>query len=152
MDNVRMQLIDNWSNCACVIGRGVSTAVWVIALKFFTSGSSCRAKPGRRGAIGEYQRSILTYTRRGNGRIAVAQSHQRSGLLTAGHYPQRAPGPVDNGEGQRHSTPALVGTAHGDIRLDDIENRVSRHQRWGVAVRSEAEMHEVEHRRRAGYS
>src|SRR5262245_27564845 len=34
IDSVRMQLIDNWSNCASVIGRGESTAGLAIALIF----------------------------------------------------------------------------------------------------------------------
>src|SRR5262249_1282686 len=34
IDSVRMVLIDNWSNCASVIGRGESTAGLAIALIF----------------------------------------------------------------------------------------------------------------------
>src|SRR5215510_13186341 len=34
IDSVRMQLIDNWSNCASVIGRVESTAGLAIALIF----------------------------------------------------------------------------------------------------------------------
>src|SRR4029077_11341755 len=34
IDSVRMQLIDNWSNCALVIGRGESTAGLAIAFIF----------------------------------------------------------------------------------------------------------------------
>ena len=107
------------------------------------------AEPLRRRAIGEDQRPILTHVRRRDGWIAVAQAHERSSLLTAGHQPQHAPGPVDDREGQRHPAPALVGAGHRDVRVGDIEDRISRHQRCGVAVRAEAEMNEVEHGRRA---
>src|SRR5262245_6067690 len=34
IESVRMQLIDNWSNCALVIGRGESTAGLAIAFIF----------------------------------------------------------------------------------------------------------------------
>src|SRR5262245_30376525 len=34
IESVRMQLIDNWSSCALVIGRGESTAGLAIALIF----------------------------------------------------------------------------------------------------------------------
>src|SRR5262249_30029339 len=50
IDNVRMQLIDNWSNCALVIGRDDPGAAVVIALIFASPTSrSCRASLLPRG-------------------------------------------------------------------------------------------------------
>jgi hypothetical protein len=143
-----MQLIDNWSNCALVIGGGEFTAAGVIVLIFASPNSRCAELFCRR-AISKYKRPILMHTRRRNGWIPVAQANEHSSLLTAGHQPKDAPGPVDDWKGQGHPASALVGAGHRDVCVGDIEDRIPRHQRCGVAVCSEAEMNEIKHRRQA---
>ena len=44
----------------------------------------------------------------------------------------------------------LVGARQRDVAVGHVEHRVARHERGRVAVRAEAEVHEVEHGRRAG--
>ena len=55
----------------------------------------------------------------------------------------------DDRKGQGHAAPALVGGGHRDIRIVDVEDRIAGNQRCGMAIRPEAEMNEVKHRRRA---
>src|SRR5215467_1301181 len=80
IDNVRMQLIDNWSNCVLVIGRGDPGAATVIVLIFASPTShSCRASLLPHGQQAPSPGPDVR--ERWNGRIAVAQAHECCGLL-----------------------------------------------------------------------
>src|SRR3954447_22922337 len=82
--------------------------------------------------------------------IGGTEANERAGLLTPGHHPEAVPGPVDDGVRQRHPTSALVNPGQSDIGVGDVKHRVAGDQGGGMAVRPEAEVNEIEYRRRAG--
>ena len=51
----------------------------------------------------------------------------------------------ERGVGERHPAVALVGTGRGDEPVGLAEHRVAGHERRGVTVVAEAEVHDVEH-------
>ena len=75
---------------------------------------------------------------------AVEQLGEPRGLARAGHEPQPPPRAVERRQRQRHAAQALVFAAQRHVAVRDLEHRVARHERGGVAVGAEAELHEVE--------
>ena len=105
-----------------------------------------RLQPPCRCPVGEHQGLVLVNPPGWNRCIASAEAHQHFRLLTPGHQPQDAPRPIEQGIGQRHSSPSLVGAGRCNVGVGDVEHGVSGHKRGGVAVRPQAQMGEVEHR------
>src|SRR5215469_16673935 len=108
-----MQLIDNWSSSASLIGRDecrLARAVAVISrlqLAFRLSmifsenryplfGITLAAEPLGCRAIGEDQGTIPTHAGCRDRSIAIAQTRQGLGLLAPRHQPQDPPRPVDD--------------------------------------------------------
>src|SRR5215831_10477144 len=98
IDRVRMQLIDNWSSSASLIGRDKCLLAWAVAVisrlqlafrlsmifsenRYPLFGIMRVAEPLGCRAIGEDQGSIPTHAGCRNRSIAVAQTRQRLGLL-----------------------------------------------------------------------
>src|SRR4030095_7554042 len=51
--------------------------------------------------------------------------------------------------GQRHPATPLIDSSQRDVRAGDVENGISRYERRGVTVWTEAEMREIEYDRRS---
>jgi hypothetical protein len=78
----------------------------------------------------------------------AAQSGEHRRLVLTGDQPEQRP--VEGRKGQRHPAPSLVQPRERDVGVRDIEHRITRNQRRGVSVGTQAEMDEIENRRRAG--
>lgn len=103
-----------------------------------------------RRSVGEHQGMIPAHTAGRNRWITIPQPHQHVPFLTPRHYPKDTSGTIEDGIGQGHTPPPLVRPGGRNILVRDIKSRISRHQRGGVAVGTETQVDEVQHRRRAG--
>ena len=65
---------------------------------------------------------------------------ERVHLVVARHEPEDLPRPVEHGVGQRHPPPALVLAGERDVAIGDVEHRIARDERRGVAVRAQAQV------------
>ena len=62
--------------------------------------------------------------------------------------PEHAPRAIDRGIGQRHPAPSLIQPGDGDVGVDDVEHWIARNERRGVSVGAQAEVDEIQNRRR----
>jgi len=83
-------------------------------------------------------------TRPADGLVTGAQPWKAPDLLRAGHHEQHAARPVEHRVRQRHPPVALIGLRQRDIEIGFYEDRIAGHQRCGVTVRPESQMHEIE--------
>src|SRR5712692_5503189 len=115
---------------------GASYGIWSLVLGIFQG--SCRC------LVGEHEGLILVYAPGWNRGVGVDETHERLSLILPGHEPEDAPRTIDDGIGQRHPPPALVNSGHCDISIGDVKDRISGNQTGGVAVRSEAQVNDIE--------
>src|SRR5713101_2899989 len=106
--------------------------------------------PTRSGAIRQDHSAIRANTASWNRNISSLQACEHSCLFTAGHKPQHKSGAVDNRIRQRHASPSLVDSGERDVRIFDVEDRISRYQRRRVPIGSKSEVNKIEHGRRTG--
>ena len=109
------------------------------------------SKRAGRIVVGQHERAVLTDSSGWNRTIGGVQTRQHVGLLRTGHQPDDAPRAIEHGIGQGHPAPALIRPGERDVGVGDVEHRIPGHQRRGMAVRPEAQVCEIEHRRSAGY-
>src|SRR5215469_14693100 len=85
-----------------------------------------------------------------NRHIALAQTPERFNFILSSYEPEDATCTVKNWIRQRHPAPPLVDPRQGDFRFGDVQNRISRYERSGVAVWTKTEMDKVQDRRGSG--
>ncbi len=61
-----------------------------------------------------------------------------------------SPGTIQQRICQRHAATFLINAGQRHVGIRNIQNRIAGNQRSRVAVRAESQMHEIQHRRRAG--
>src|SRR5262245_47736379 len=102
------------------------------------------ASSGRaRGPIGENERAAAPNPPGGNRRVAGEKLRQWHCLVGPGDEPQKPVGTREGWVGQRHPPAAPIVAGHGDGPVDDVEDRVARKKRGGVAVVSQTEVDEI---------
>src|SRR5215472_13500774 len=97
--------------------------------------------------VGEDQGVVPLNPAGWNRHIAFAQTRERRNFILSGYEPEDAACAVKNRIRQRHPAPPLVDSSQGDFRIGDLQNRISRYERGGVAVWTKTEMDKIQHRR-----
>src|SRR6266568_7376882 len=103
-----------------------------------------------RRTVGDDNGTVLTHPRGRNRLVAVEQAPQHRDLVASGDEPKNAARAVDHRIGQRHPTPSLIDLGQRNIGVSDVEYWITGYQGGRMAVGPQAEMDEVEYRRRAG--
>ncbi len=130
-----------WSVGCHRFGSGRGSSVLVLR--------RCRSRDAA-AAICHHQRCSGSTRPGRDRRVAREQRGQGVGLGGTGDQPQQAVGAGEARVGQGHSPSTLVlPRGRGHEAISDLEHRVIGYQRCGVAVGSEAQMHEVERLRAA---
>jgi hypothetical protein len=101
-----------------------------------------------RHAVSEHEGVLLPDAASRNRPIALAQPRERLGLVAADHEPQQTAGAIEDRVRECQAAPPLVDAGRHDVGIGDIEPGIAGHQGGGVAIGLEAEVNEVEHRRR----
>ena len=100
---------------------------------------------------GDQHGARLIHAASRNRSVAVAKALEHHRLLRSGHDKQDALCTIQRRIGQRHASASLIGARHSHFRTRDSQDRVAGNQRGGMAVRPEAEMDQIHHRRRTGH-
>ncbi len=85
----------------------------------------------------------------GMARLPARSCASAADFVGAGDHPQDVSRTIDDRIRQRHPAPALIRARYGNVCIGHVEHRIAGHQRRGVAIGAEPEVHQVEHRRRA---
>ena len=112
---------------------------------------ACPSRPAPAARpVRQHDRLLAANSSGGNGLVAIQQRRSISTFSPPVTTQSTRRARLMRRIGQRHSPAALVDAGHRDVCVRDFEHRISRHQRCGVAVRAEAEVDQIQHRRRSG--
>src|SRR5215471_10370853 len=102
---------------------------------------------GSRGLVRQHLRLFPSDPSAGNRGVSVFKLMESLDLLFSCHHPENPPSPVDDRIGKSHPLPALIHACYRNIPVRNVEHSISRHERCCMAVRAEAQMHEIQHGR-----
>src|SRR5262249_28053547 len=99
-------------------------------------------------AIREHQGTIPVNPAGWNRSIPVVEATDHFRFVTTGDEPQNTARPVENRISQRHQPPSLINPGEYDVRIIDWQDWIAGYQGSCMPVRPEAEVNEIENRRR----
>ena len=98
------------------------------------------------------RKRIVLHSSGRDGAIAATKADEHRGLVRASNQPEHRAGAVDRRVGQRHPAPSLIWPGDRDVGIDDVEHRIAWNQRRGVSVGAQAQVDEIQNRRRPSNS
>src|SRR5215471_13285520 len=119
----------------------------LLAVKIGVIRTSVVSEWPRRCLVGENQGVVPLNPAGWNLHIALAQTRERCNFILSSYKPEDATCTVKNWIRQGHPAPPLVDSSQRDFRIGDVQNRISRYERGGVAVRTKTEMDKIQHGR-----